>query len=251
MFGLKERRRRGIRSRPILPAWRSFLETAVPLYRALPPADREELHGHVQVLLAEKRFEGAAGLSPTDRMKLVIVAQAAVLLLHRATDYFPKLVSVLLYPGEYGVQETVDTGEGVVEEIDDVRVGESWRTGTLILSWEEVEGDLKSDVQNVVLHEFAHQLDAESGELNGAPILTDHGLRARWSEAMSGAFDRLGAGVERDEETLIDPYGADDPAEFFAVCVEAFFLLSRELATEEPELYGVLRDFFRQDPARW
>jgi Mlc titration factor MtfA (ptsG expression regulator) len=110
---------------------------------------------------------------------------------------------------------------------------------------------LESDVQNVVLHEFAHQLDAESGETNGAPILPDRELRQRWADVMTDAFERLTDAVERDEETLLDPYGAEDPAEFFAVATEAFFLIPSELEEQEPELYAVLRDSFRQDPARW
>ena len=251
MLGWKERRRRRVRERPFPTAWRSVLEGSVPLYRRLPPEDRDELHGHVQVLLAEKRFEGTAGLEVTDRMRLIVAAQAAILLLHRPTDYFPKLVSVLLYPGEYSVREEIEADDGLVDEIDEARVGESWQTGTLILSWEEVERDLASDLQNVVLHEFAHQLDAESGETNGAPILADRELRQRWADVMSEAFERLTEAVERNEETLLDPYGAEDPAEFFAVATEAFFLLPAELEKDEPELYAVFRDSFRQDPARW
>jgi Mlc titration factor MtfA (ptsG expression regulator) len=251
MPGRKERKRRAIRERPFPETWRAILEGSVPLYRRLPPEDREELHGHVQILLAEKRFEGAAGLDVTDRMRLVVAAQAGVLLLHRATDFCPKLVSVLLYPGEYSVKEEVENDHGLVEEIDEARVGESWRTGTLILSWEDVERDLTDDLQNVVLHEFAHQLDAESGDLNGAPILADRSVRSRWAGAMTETFERLGEAVERDEETLLDPYGAEDPAEFFAVATEAFFLVPAELEGEEPALYAVLRDYYRQDPARW
>lgn len=251
MLRSKQRRRDRIRDRPFPSAWRSLLEGSVPLYRRLPTEDREELHGHVQVLLDEERFEGAAGLTVTDRMRLIVAAQAGVLLLHRPTDVFPKLVTVLLYPGEYSVREEVEDDHGLVEEIDEARAGESWRTGTLILSWEDVERDLGSDLQNVVLHEFAHQLDAESGDLNGAPILADRDLRSRWAGAMSGAFERLGEAVERDEETLLDPYGAEDPAEFFAVATEAFFLVPAELEGEGPALYAVLRDYYRQDPARW
>jgi Mlc titration factor MtfA (ptsG expression regulator) len=104
MLGWKERRRRQLRERPFPAASRSVLEGSVPLYRRLPLEDRDELHGHVQVLLAEKRFEGTTGLEVTDRMRLIVAAQAAILLLHRPTDYFPKLVSVLLYPGEYSVR---------------------------------------------------------------------------------------------------------------------------------------------------
>jgi Mlc titration factor MtfA (ptsG expression regulator) len=251
MLGWKERRRRQLRQRPFPAAWRSVLEDSVPLYRKLPPEDREELHGHIQVLLAEKHFEGTAGLDVTDRMRLIVVAQAAILLLRRPVDYFPKLVSVLLYPGEYSVQEEVEADDGLIEEVHEARAGESWQTGTLILSWEDVERDLVSDLQNVVLHEFAHQLDAESGETNGAPILADRDLRRRWAGAMSEAFERLTEAVERNEETLLDPYGAEDPAEFFAVATEAFFLVPDQLEEEEPHLYAVLRDSFRQDPVRW
>ena len=251
MLEWKERRRRRVRERPFPPDWRSVLEDSIPLYRRLPSDDREELHGHVQVLLAEKHFEGTAGLEVTDRMRLVVAAQAGILLLHRSTDYFPKLVSVLLYPGEYSVQEEIEVDDGLVDEIDEARVGESWQTGTLILSWEDVERDLASDLQNVVLHEFAHQLDAESGETNGAPILADRELRQRWADAMSDAFERLTDAVGRNEETLLDPYGTEDPAEFLAVATEAFFRLPNEPEEEEPALYAVLRDYFRPDPARW
>jgi Mlc titration factor MtfA (ptsG expression regulator) len=251
MLGWKERRRRRVRERLFPAAWQSVLEVSVPLYRRLPLKDRDELHGHIQVLLAEKHFEGTAGLEVTDRMRLIVAAQAAILLLHRSTDCFPKLVSVLLYPGEYSVQEEVEADDGLIDEIDEARVGESWQTGTLILSWEEVERDLASDLQNVVLHEFSHQLDAESGETNGAPILPDRELRQRWAEAMSDAFERLTDAVDRNEETLLDPYGAEDPAEFFAVATEAFFLRPIELEKEEPELYAVLRECFHQDPAGW
>jgi len=251
MLGWKERRRRQLRARPFPVAWQSVLEGSVRLYRRLPSEDRGELHGCVHVVLAEKRFEGAAGLTVSDRMRLVVAAQAGVLLLHRPTDCFPKLVSVLLYPGEYGVTEAVENEGGLIDEIDEARAGESWQTGTLILSWEDVKRDLEGDLQNVVLHEFAHQLDAESGETNGAPILADRELRQRWIHAMSDAFERLTDAVERNEETLLDPYGAEDPAEFFAVATEAFFLFPTELEEEEPGLYAVLRDFFRQDPARW
>jgi len=251
MLGWKERRRRRLREQEFPSDWRSILETDVPLYRRLSPDDREELHGHVHVLLAEKHFEGAGGLDVTDRMRLIVAAQAAVLLLHRPTGYFPRLISVLLYPAEYAVQEEVEDEAGLVNEIDESRAGESWRTGTLILSWEGVERDLQSDLENVVLHEFAHQLDAESWEMNGAPVLADNALRRRWADAMAGAFERLEDAVDRNEEPLLDPYGAEDPAEFFAVATEAFFLVPEDLEEEEPELYAVLRDYFQQDPARW
>jgi Mlc titration factor MtfA (ptsG expression regulator) len=251
MLRPKVQRRQRVREQPFPAAWRKILEETVPLYRRLPPADREELHGHIQVLLAEKHFEGAEGLDVTDCMKLVVLAQAAVLLLHRTTDYFPKLVSVLLYPDEYSVQEDVETDDGLVSKVTEARVGESWSTGTLILSWEDVEHELASDQQSVVLHEFAHQLDVESGNANGAPILADRELRKRWADTMTAAFERLVAAEDQDDETLLDPYGAEDPAEFFAVATEAFFLVPSELKAQEPNLYAILCDYFHQDPSQW
>lgn len=250
MRRLRERRRTRIRERSFPAAWDGILD-GVPLVRRLPPDDRTELHGLVQVLLAEKRFEGAGGLTVNDRIRLVIAAQAGVLLLHRPTDVFPKLATILVYPGEYAVSEEFEADDGLIHRLDGLRAGESWQTGTLVLSWDDVERDLASDLQNVVLHEFAHQLDAGTGETNGAPILADAELSARWAEAMSTAYDRLVDAAERNEETLLDPYGAENPAEFFAVATEAFFLTPVELAEDEPDLYAVLRDYYRQHPAAW
>ena len=251
MLSRKERHRQGIGRQPFPPTWWTILRDAVALVRRLPTEDHDELRGHIQILLAEKHFEGAADLAITDAMRLVIAAQAAVMLLHRPTDYYPRLVSVILYPGEYAVQEEITTEDGLVEQLDETRVGESWQTGTLVLSWDQIEQGSANEAQNVVLHEFAHQLDAESGEMNGAPILPNRRLRHRWADAMSSAFDRLIEADERGEETLLDPYGTEDPAEFFAVATEAFFLIPSELESAEPDLYAVLRDYYCQDPARW
>jgi Mlc titration factor MtfA (ptsG expression regulator) len=251
MRSARARRRERIRTEPLREAWRCYLDEAVPLYRSLPKADREELHGSINVLLAEKHFEGAGGLPVTEEAKLVVAAQAAVLLLHRTTDYFPKLVSIVLYPRQYSVREDVETDDGFVEEVEESRAGESWQTGALVLSWEDIVADLKRGAQSVVLHEFAHQLDAEDGALNGAPILADPDLQRQWVHVMSDAFDRLAEGVQRDDRSVLDPYGAEDPAEFFAVATEAFFLDPVRLEHQEPALYGILRGFYRQDPARW
>ena len=191
MRGAKTRRRERLRRQPFPDAWRKYLEDSVPLYRALPAADRGELHGNVQILLAEKHFEGAGGLDVTEPMRLAVAAQASVLLLHRETDYFSKLASIVLYPVEYAVREEVPSDNGLIEVVDESRAGESWQIGALVLSWEDVLADLEDETQNVVLHEFAHQLDAEDGALNGAPILADQELRQRWPMTMSAAFSRV------------------------------------------------------------
>lgn len=223
----------------------------VPLVRHLSTEDRDELGGHLQVLLAEKQFEGAGGLQITDEIRLIVLAQAAVLLLHRETRYFPRLISIIVYPTAYVVRETVEADDMLVEEVEDTRVGESWTSGTLILSWEEVEADLEDETQSVVLHEFAHHLDAESGEMNGAPLLSDRELRRQWAAVMSEAHHRLSQNSRQSKTTALDPYGAQDPPEFFAVAVEAFFLSPHRLVQEEPDLYALLRTYFRQDPVTW
>jgi len=253
VFGLKTRRRTKLRQRPFPDEWKAVLERDVSLYRRLSQADRDELHGHIHVFLAEKRFEGTAGFDVTDDVRLAIAALACTLLLHRETDYFPTLSSIIVYPAEY-VARLVDQDEnGLVWEEDEERAGESWALGSLVLSWKDIvedrddpEGDL-----SVVLHEFAHQLDAESGEMNGQPPIGDPALRSEWFPVMMEAYEKLGRQADAGRATAIDPYGAEDPSEFFAVATETFFQDPRRLQAVYPKVYGLLARYYRQDPASW
>ena len=249
---LRRRRRRTLRASPFPDAWRAILERRVPLWRRLPEEDRRELEGHVQVLLAEKHFEGAGGLVLTDEIRVVIAAQAAVLLLHRETDYFPGLYSIVVYPAGFVVPVRDEDG-GIVTEGTDDRLGESWSAGVIVLSWDGVRHGVadSGDGENLVLHEFAHQLDDEGGDADGVPLLARGHDGARWAQVLGVEFERLRDADDRGEHTLLDPYGAETPAEFFAVATEYFFERPAELETEHPELYGELRRYFRQDPARW
>lgn len=253
MFQSKERRRERIRETLFPERWKQVLRNAVPLYRQLPAEDREELHGHIRVLLSEKHFEGAGGIDATEQMKLIICSHAALLLLHRETDYFPKLISVIVYPEAYAVKTNVQTNRGVFSEVIETRAGESWTSGVLILAWDDVKRDLATvpATRSVVLHEFAHQLDAGSGTMNGAPVLSDRELRQHWPEALSTAYERLSQATRQHEQTLLRPYGAKNPPEFFAVATEAFFLYPAELQRGEPDLYAALCQYFEQDPASW
>ncbi len=223
------------------------------LVQRLSDADREELKGHIQVLLAEKRFEGAGGLTMTDEVRVTIAAQAAVLLLRRETDYYPGLSSIVVYPDEYLAPfEEVDE-TGVVTEGSDQRSGESWEEGTLVLSWEDVlmggaEGEYP---YNVVLHEFAHQLDAEDGGASGIPLLGSRAARRMWTRTLRAGYERLQDDVRRGRKTVLDPYGAESPAEFFAVATECFFETPVTLQERHPELYSELVRYYRQDPAAW
>jgi Mlc titration factor MtfA (ptsG expression regulator) len=207
--------------------------------------------GHIQIFLAEKQFEGCGGLRITDEIRVTIAAQACILLLHRRTDYFPKLVSILVYPSTYVVRGGRPIGGGLVTDDPEARLGESWEAGVVVLVWDSVRagaGDIH-DGHNVVLHEFAHQLDQESGAGNGAPILPRRSMYVAWARVLGHDFDQLVRDTERDHRTLIDQYGATNPAEFFAVATETFFEKPRQLRSQYPALYGQLQQFYRQDPA--
>jgi Mlc titration factor MtfA (ptsG expression regulator) len=250
---LKEKRRRRLRETPFPDEWARWLTQNFPLYARLSETDRRELHGHTHVLLNEKRFEGCGGLELTEEMRVTIAAQAALLLLHRETDYYPGLHSILVYPSEYTVEvEEVDSA-GIVTEFADDRTGETWGQGSLVLSWDDtlVGGRDLEDSYNVVLHEFTHQLDLENGEIDGVPRLGRKERHESWARAFGEAYDRFCKDVDHGKETVIDSYGADDPGEFFAVAVEGFFERPREFQKAYPEVYRELSAYFRQNPASW
>jgi MtfA peptidase len=251
---LKQRRRRRLRARPFPKEWLALVQRHVVFFHKLNGSDRFELLGHIQVFLAEKRFEGCGGFEITDEVRVTIAAQACLLLLHRETDYFPGLVTILVYPLTYMVQEDHQVGEHVWEEGTVTRLGETGRRmGSLVLSWGAVKHGAAdpSDGKNVVLHEFAHQLDYENHAADGVPGLATREQQLAWSEVMRTEFASLRAADETGIPTLLDTYGATDPAEFFAVSVEAFFEQPRALRTRHPRLYAELQRYFQQDPVEY
>jgi Mlc titration factor MtfA (ptsG expression regulator) len=251
MFGLKKRRRRRWRSEPFPPPWIEIIERNVPYYRYLTPDERGELHGHIQIFLHEKDFEGCEGLEITDEIRVTIAAQACLLLLHRETDYFPMLTSILVYPRHYFARTSRQLPGGVVAEGVQGRLGESWKRGPIVLSWNDVLHGAAdpNDGHNVVFHEFAHALDSESGALEGAPELPDATMYTAWARVLGAEYNNLLVDLERNHRPLIDAYGATSPAEFFAVVTEAFFEKPRQLKRRHPELYEQLHEFYQQDPA--
>ncbi len=253
MLIITSSRRKRLKGQPFPPAWERVLERRVPLYRRLTEADREELKGHIQVFLAEKNFEGCGGFAMSDEVRLTIAGQACILLLHRESDYFPGLSSILVYPGEYFAPLEEMDECGVVTEGFDRRSGESWQEGTLVLSWEDVlaEGLDVHDVYNVVLHEFAHQLDAEDGITTGEPLLPKRLRHRLLTETLAQEHSRFRDAVADGRPGLLDPYGAESLEEFFAVATECFFEQSLPLKDRYPELYAELAGYFRQDPAQW
>lgn len=249
----KSRRRARLRATPFPDAWRRIIEDNVAVYRHLPPDDQHELLGHVQVLLAEKHFEGCGGLELTDEIRVTIAAQAAVLLLHRETDYYPELKTILVYPTAYVVSDERPVGGGVWTEGEEVRLGHTApQLGALVIAWDDAlrGGRTMDDGANVVFHEFAHQLDFEDRLVDGTPPL-EPGQYASWARVLSAEFDTLRRATADAEPTLISSYGATNPAEFFAVLTELFFERPTELRDRHPALYRELQSFYRQDPATW
>lgn len=248
-----EYRRRKIRSQPFPAAWRKILQRYMPYFRALPSDLQLQLKQHMQVFIAEKQFIGCDGLQVTDAMRVTIAAYACLLILNRRADYYPGLRQILIYPSAFIVDHKQFDSAGVLHERREVRAGESWARGQVVLSWQDtVEGAIHSDDgRNVVIHEFAHQLDQQNGEANGAPILARSEHYQAWSQTFAGEFGRLQAQARNGEVSLFDHYGATSPAEFFAVVSEVFFEQPQQMAAEYPALYEQLSAFYRLDPLSW
>lgn len=231
-----------------------MIERNVSFFSRLSSPDQDELIGHVQVFLGEKRFEGCAGVEITDEIRLTIAAQACLLLLHRKTDYFPLLITILVYPTTYLAEENRPLHGEVWQEGVMPRLGETGRRlGTMVLAWDAVQYGAAdaSDGKNVVLHEFAHQLDFENYATDGTPALETRQQQLNWAQVMRTEFASLRAADDTGIPTLLDTYGATNPAEFFAVAVEAFFERPYALRSQHPKLYGELQQFFRQDPLEY
>src|SRR5918992_281456 len=255
VFGfLKERRRKRLRAQPVPAAWRAIVERNLPIFRRLPPTDQAELLSHVQVFLSEKIFEGCGGLELTDEIRVTIAAQACLLLLHRETDYYPELVTILVYPTGYVVDVEESIARGIWSEVAEDRLGHTGRRlSALVLAWDAAKHGAAdpADGENLVLHEFAHQLDFENRADDGTPALETRAEYLAWARVMSVEFEELQAAEEADASTLLDTYGAENPSEFFAVATETFFERPRALKAKHPELYAELQRFFRQDPVAY
>ncbi len=249
----QSRRRQRLREQPFPQAWRRILRRRVPLAQRLPADLHLRLKQEIQVFLAEKPIIGCDGLEVTDEMRVTIAAQACLPLLGARRGYYPALKQILLYPGAFVVDRPVSEPGGVLREQRRALAGESWVQGQVLLSWRDVLAGAAdpSDGHNVVIHEFAHQLDQAKGHANGAPVLTSTLAYRRWSTVMQNEFDALRRRLALGEDSLIDAYGATDPAEFFAVCSELFFERPLDLARQHPALYSELSAYYRLNPMAW
>lgn len=269
-------------ARPFPPAWRRVLQRRFALYRRLPPPLQRRLQAMVQVFVAEKPIIGCQGLQVTDDMRVLIAAQACTLVLNLHShggngngngsgsgnrpaallpEPYPELREVLVYPGAFVVEARQHEPGGVVRQGREARLGESWQEGRVVLSWLDCERGAAGGewakpphtehAANVVMHEFAHQLDQETGAANGAPALKRGQSAQTWAQVFQRAFEDLRWLHTAGETTLIDPYGATAPEEFFAVATETFFMQPRALAQQHPALYAQLQQFFALDPQGW
>ena len=201
------------------------------------------------MLVEEKDWEGCGGLEMTDEIRVTIAAQACLLILNIEHEYYRRVTSILVYPAAYKTMPSRGR-DGVIRE-GQANLGEAWLRGPVVLSWDDARrGALDpKDGHNLVFHEFAHKLDMLDGAADGTPPLADQETLRQWFQTMTREFAALRDAAERGRKTVLDTYGATNPAEFFAVATECFFEKARQLRQRHPSVYELLKDYYQQDPA--
>jgi Mlc titration factor MtfA (ptsG expression regulator) len=223
------------------------VETGLPFLGHLTANERECLRQLALRLLSSKEFSGGKSFVVDNAARLSIALQACLLVLYLGIERYDDWVGIIVYPGDFIIPRQIVDDDGVVHEYDDPVIGEAWQGGPVLISWFTETTDLNG--VNVVLHEFAHKLDMQDGVADGMPPLPDHMSRAAWRAAFQVAYDDLCRRVDGGEDTALDPYATEAPAEFFAVMSEAFFQTPHLLREEYPAVYEQLRLFYGQDPA--
>jgi len=227
--------------------WRSVV-ACYPFTRALSVQERARLRECVIFFLHEKSIVGAGGLELRDEMRIDIATQACMLILGLDLDYYRGWVEVIVYPDEFVAEYEYMDEDGIVHQVEEPMTGESWLAGPVILSWADTQMRGDEHGYNVVIHEFAHKLDMLNGDANGYPPLHAGMDRGEWSRVFGSAYEHFRNRVDHDEAVGIDPYAAENPAEFFAVTSEAFFEMPKVVLAEYPGVYRQLAAFYRQDP---
>ncbi|RLS34221.1 MAG: hypothetical protein DWH79_05115 [Planctomycetota bacterium] len=247
---LAARRRRAIRSRPFPSEWEDSLQRNCRQASWLSAAEGRRLREWIAVFLAEKRFEGCGGQTIDDSVRLSIAGQAGLVVLGFPEEYFDRLKSVLVYPGDWVGRKVTALEGGATLEWRERRLGEAWSGGSVVLSWPAVRrgGRLQDGARSVVIHEFAHLVDAMNGPFDGLPPLP-RGIDARdWATRLSGCRERYEEALDEGRFVALDDYAADSPVEFFAVASECFFQDPHRLARQDADLYNLLAASWQQDP---
>ncbi|HVX13516.1 MAG TPA: zinc-dependent peptidase [Pirellulales bacterium] len=245
---IKRRRRQRILAEPFPERWLAYLRANVVQYRLLSRPEQAKLRERVQVFVAEKTWIGCAGLTVDDEMKVTIAVQACLLVLGIEYEYhYDQILSVLVYPDTYFHPRKMEDG---LDRDARAVYGESWHRGPIVLSWKNTRRIPDEVGGNLVFHEFAHHLDDLDGGMDGTPPL-ERGQHQRWDRVVDDEYHRLVRASRQGQATLLNHYGASNRAEFFAVATECFFERPVALRELHAELYAILRDFYRQDPAQW
>ena len=239
-------RLRGKKSTVIPDDLWAAIVTSLPFLDVLPADEQKQLKRLAEGFLAEKEFSTAGDLELSDEICVSIAAQGCPPILKLGLNAYHDWIGIVVYPDEFVVPRRIEDESGIVHEYDDVLSGEAWEGGPLIVSWHDVQ--MAGDGYNVVIHEFAHKLDMLNGDADGVPALHSGIGQAEWEEVFFAAYEHFCDCVDRDEETIIDPYASESPGEFFAVLTESFFEIPDVVAGEYPELYNLFRRFYRQDP---
>jgi Mlc titration factor MtfA (ptsG expression regulator) len=240
----KRHRRKRILTAPVPARWLSLVDSAVPWYRHWDSRTRKKLLDDIRIFIAEKHWEGWNGLGVSERIQVVIAAQAAMMLVGIQGYCFDGVQTVLVYPAAFRYEGR--DGPIVSRE---ARVGEAWHRGPIVLSWADVTQRLPG--RNVVVHELAHHLDGLDGDMSGNPILASLAAQRRWETVARAGFQQLRSDLSAGLSTLLDPYAATSRAEYFAVACEVFFEMPVELKQRHPDLHACLAELFNVDPARW
>jgi Mlc titration factor MtfA (ptsG expression regulator) len=253
----------------MLSAWRRWREARTLKRRAIPEAlwrhtlvrypflarrdaaDAAELRRLATLFLAAKEFSGAQGLQVTDDMAVAIAAQACVPVLRLGLAWYDAFVGIVVHPDEVRVRREVTDDDGVVHRYTEVLAGEAMDGGPMMLSWRDVQagGETCDGAYNVVIHEFAHVIDLRDGQSDGVPPLPGPRALAAWRRVLDDEYERFCRDVDAGCDTVLDPYAAHGPDEFFAVASESFFVTPAALRDAHPALYPLLAGFYRQDPA--
>ncbi len=249
---LRSRRRRSILERPFPAVWEDILRQSVRQMAWLSEDEAERLRGWIAVFAEEKRFEGCGGFEITDEVRVLIAAQAGLVVLGMPGQWLDGLRSVLVYPGDYlGPRTTALAGGGELEW-QEARAGETWSGGSMVLSWSGVRDGarMRDGQRSVVIHEVAHLVDLLSGEIDGVPPLGSVAAGRRWQKEIVACRERFDTLVDEGRNLPFDDYAAESPAEFFAVASECFFQDPHRLARHDEVLYELLAEAYRQDPRR-
>jgi Mlc titration factor MtfA (ptsG expression regulator) len=230
-----------------------WLETlaSLPFLARWSAEDLAQLRRLASLFLDEKEFSGAGGLTVSDAMALHIAVQACLPVLRLGLEAYGGFIGIVVHPDEVVAQREVVDEDGVVHQYDEVLSGEAMEGGPLMLSWTDVHqaGESADWAYNVVIHEFAHVIDMADGQADGVPPLASSAERKHWVSVLEAEYDTFCLWVDEDRDTVLDPYGATEISEFFAVAVEAFFVASNEMRAEHPQLYALFAEYFKQDPA--